>query len=62
MVPFERATTRPDDVLQLRYDRIDNLVAAGIVPRSYAAVVPWPPRPFPNDRNGIGFVPDPPSR
>jgi hypothetical protein len=62
-VPFERATATPEELLQLRYDRLDNLVAAGIVPRSYAAVPPWrSPRAFPGDDSGAGFVPDPPSR
>jgi hypothetical protein len=51
---FERASTRPDEVVQVRYDSHANLVAAGVI----AAPPPrrgWVPDPFP------GFVPDPPS-
>lgn len=54
---FERASRRPAQVTELRYDDIDSLVALGIVPR-----YDWPyrhareqPRAFPN-----GFVADPP--
>lgn len=48
---FERATSRPAEIVQLRYDSHANLVAAGIIadPRGRGA-----PDPFP------GFVPDPP--
>jgi len=55
-VPFERATRTPQEVLNIRYDSLENLVAAGIAPRSLA----WAghPRPFPADD---GFVPDPPN-
>ena len=52
---FERASWRPEQVTQLRYDDADTLAALGIVPRPY-----WPwsrraPDAFP------GFVPDPPN-
>nr|WP_166210364.1 hypothetical protein [Lysobacter telluris] len=55
---FVRASMRPDQVLQLRYDDIDALAAAGIVPRP---LPPWrasgpAPQAFPG-----GFVPDPPN-
>jgi hypothetical protein len=55
-VPFERATRSPQEMLRIRYDSLENLVAAGIAPRSFA----WAgrPRPFPADE---GFVPDPPN-
>ena len=47
---FERASDRPDEVVQLRYDSLQNLVALGVIrPRRAPAV----PQPFP------GFVPDP---
>jgi hypothetical protein len=55
---FERASSRPSQVTQLRYDDRDALVAMGILPRA-----PWrhanggAPRAFPN-----GFVADPPDR
>ena len=56
-VAFERATSDPEEIVRVRYDSLDNLIAAGIVPRSYAAATPPHPRPFPLDE---GFVPDPP--
>jgi hypothetical protein len=47
---FERASERPNDVVRLRYDSYENLVASGVVrPRR----VPAAPEPFPS------FVPDP---
>jgi hypothetical protein len=55
---FERASSRPSQVTQLRYDDRDALVAMGIIPRE-----PWrhangeAPRAFPD-----GFVADPPNR
>lgn len=53
---FERASTRPAQVSQLRYDDTDTLVARGVLPRWEQ---PWrgerTPRAFPN-----GFVADPP--
>ena len=53
---FERASSRPVQVLQWRYDAPDALVARGILPR------PWWRRPH-HDRPQAfptGFVPDPP--
>ena len=52
---FERASRRPEQLTQLRYDDADTLAALGILPRPY-----WPwsrdrPDAFP------GFVPDPPN-
>lgn len=49
---FERASSRPDQVRSLRYDRRENLIALGVLPTPR----PWPhrPDPFPG-----GFVPDP---
>ncbi len=53
---FERASSRPDEVIRIRYDSFDNLVAAGIVPTHRHR--PWRerPEPFP----ALGYVPDPP--
>jgi hypothetical protein len=53
---FVRASTRPAQVTQLRYDDLDTLVSIGILPRPYPRY-PYPqvPRAFPQ-----GFVPDPP--
>lgn len=49
---FERASRHPAEVVSLRYDRRENLIALGVIP----ARPTWPrhPNPFPG-----GFVPDP---
>ncbi len=52
---FERAQDRPDQVIAIRYDRRERLVAMGVIPDAGA------PRPFPQSA-GVGYVPDPPSR
>ena len=52
---FVRATVRPQQVSQLRYDDADQLVAIGVLPRTYPSYVRSGPRAFPN-----GFVADPP--
>jgi hypothetical protein len=54
---FERATSSPEQVIQLEYDSHERLVAAGVIPDPYAYVRP---QPFPS--NQTGFVPDPPVR
>ena len=54
---FERATPAPEQVVQLEYDSVERLIAAGVIPGPYAYVRP---RPFP--ANQPGFVPDPPVR
>jgi hypothetical protein len=46
---FERASTSPAEIVQIRYDSHANLVTAGVLP----AQRPWAPEPFP------GYVPDP---
>ncbi len=56
---FERASSEPAQRLEIRYDSLDNLVAAGIVPPPRVAGVS--PRPFPADPPR-GYVPDPPTR
>jgi hypothetical protein len=53
---FIRASRRPAQVSELRYDDVDNLVAMGVLPRPYYGRVPdAQPRAFPD-----GFVADPP--
>ena len=47
---FERASSQPAEIVQVRYDSHANLVAAGVIGRPQPAAVP---QPFP------GFVPDP---
>lgn len=49
---FERASAAPDEVLSLRYDSRENLIARGILP------MPQPERPAPRPFPGR-FVPDP---
>ncbi|HEX6944874.1 MAG TPA: hypothetical protein VF196_01690 [Casimicrobiaceae bacterium] len=56
LVDFERATTDPAQTIVVQYDRIENLVAMGVVPSPQLAR--RAPDPFP----GMGFVPDPPTR
>jgi len=55
---FERLSATPDEVIRIRYDRYDALVARGIVPTRPAPSVP---NAFP-DSGGARFVPDPPGR
>src|SRR5262245_57138999 len=57
MVSFERASDAPAEVLTIRYDRRDNLIAMGVLPRPYVASVPHP-NPFPTWTPR--FAPDPP--
>jgi len=53
-VEFERASTRPDQRIVLRYDRRENLMAIGVLPKPEYR---WrEPNPFPG---ALGFVPDP---
>ena len=47
---FERASERPAEVVRVRYDRYENLLASGVI---RAPRVPMAPEAFP------GFVPDP---
>ena len=54
---FERASSTPDERLEIRYDSVENLVAAGIVPPPRVANLT--PHAFPADP---GYVPDPPRR
>ncbi len=48
---FERASSQPAEIVQVRYDSYANLVAAGVIARPQPA--PFYPQPFP------GFAPDP---
>jgi hypothetical protein len=54
---FERLTERPNELVKIRYDSWENLVALGVVPRRPPAA-PMP-MPFPGSREE-GYVPDPP--
>ena len=53
MVAFERESAAPNETIALHYDRRENLVAMGVLPRPYAA---HSPNPFPAWPH---FVPDP---
>ena len=53
-VEFERAGTRPDELVAIRYERRETLVAMGVLPRTRHAL--RDPDPFPG---AMGFVPDP---
>jgi hypothetical protein len=61
---FDRAQEAPNELIRIRYDSRDNLVAAGVIPP--ARPTRWPraanPSPFPESTAGYGYVPDPPSR
>lgn len=54
---FERASTKPEEVIAIRYERREKLVAMGVIPapRNHRYAYSQP-NPFPNAQ---GFVPDP---
>ena len=55
-VEFERASTQPDEMIAIRYERRETLVAMGVIPKprySFGAVTPI------RSRARLGFVPDP---
>ena len=54
---FVRMRTQPNEVIRIRYDSLDNLVAMGVIRRphpSWPAADPFPATP------GETYVPDPP--
>ena len=53
---FQRLSDSPNEIIRIRYDRFDNLVAMGI---AHARPVPMNPSAFP-DSDASRFVPDPP--
>lgn len=53
---FRRLQSAPNEVIHIRYDSLDNLVAMGIIRRPHAT--PSEPNPFPAAPER-GFVPDP---
>ena len=57
---FERASSAPVEVIQIRYDSHENLVGMGVL-RDWRSPRNAPrPRAFPESRVGQGYVPDPP--
>ena len=57
---FVRSSSRPMELVSIRYDRYESLVRAGVIPQ-YGWADPNP-RPFPKSSRSAGYVPDPPSR
>jgi hypothetical protein len=55
---FRRAQSEPNEVIRIRYDSLENLIAMGVIRRPR----PWPagPDPFPGSP-ARQYVPDPPS-
>ncbi len=60
---FERQQAQPDEIVRIRYDSRENLLASGVIPQPLArAPVPNPlPNPFPGSVD-TAYVPDPPAR
>jgi hypothetical protein len=56
-VDFERLSSRPDELIRIRYDSLENLVAMGVVHQSRRS--PTQPNPFPESPLAR-YVPDPP--
>lgn len=56
MTDFERRSERPDDVIRIRYDSRENLVAMGVLPPERRR---WRDRPQPFPGASRGYVPDP---
>jgi hypothetical protein len=55
---FERLHTQPDEVIRIRYDSLDNLIAMGIVEKPHPAVPSANPFPASAQQQ---YVPDPPA-
>lgn len=55
MTSFDRATSYPAETLTLQYDRRENLMAMGVLPRPTPHIARRDPNPFP----GLRFAPDP---
>lgn len=52
---FDRRSHRPDELVRIRYDSLENLVAMGIIP---SRALPPRPNPFPGG-SSPGYAPDP---
>jgi hypothetical protein len=55
-VDFEREQSQPNEIIRIRYDSYDNLVALGVIRRT--PTPRYAPQPFPEEP-GLGYVPDP---
>ena len=54
VVQFERASSSPAETVAIQYDRRENLLAMGVIPRDLPYIA-RNPNPFP----GMRFAPDP---
>ena len=54
---FERLQSQPNEVITIRYDSRENLIAAGVIYERPGRT----PNPFPNS-DSLSYVPDPPAR
>lgn len=55
-VAFDREQSQPNEIIRIRYDSHDNLVAMGVIRRPVP--VPQHPQAFPGEQR-LGYVPDP---
>ena len=55
-VGFDRENPHPNEVVRIRYDSRENLLALGVIRQ--AVPVPRKPQPFPGEQR-MGYVPDP---
>jgi len=55
-VGFEREQSHPNEIIRIRYDSRENLLAMGVIRQ--AAPVPQRPQAFPGEQR-MGYVPDP---
>lgn len=57
---FERATDSPSEVIRIRYDSRENLIAMGAIREPFFGYPPRRPNAFPDSVSHRGYVPDPP--
>jgi hypothetical protein len=55
-VGFEREQSQPNEVIRIRYDSRENLVAMGVIAPPKPT---YRPQPFPDESSLLGYVPDP---
>jgi len=55
-VGFDRENQNPNEIIRIRYDSRDNLLAMGVI--RHSVPVPHRPQPFPGETR-MGYVPDP---
>jgi hypothetical protein len=57
---FERATVAPTEVIRIRYDSRENLIAMGVIREPFFGYPSRRPNAFPHSVTHRGYVPDPP--